>query len=108
MAFARTARKYWVFCVLAAMICGWLIVTGALGLLDDTVTCHTWNIFVLDFSGYDMAPGDTSCSMSKSGGNYADVKFFNNTMDWVKIIIGAVLVWVSCASLNDLAKKENA
>ncbi|MFD4427759.1 hypothetical protein [Nocardia sp. NPDC058497] len=108
MAFARTARKYWVFCVLLGIICGWLILPGLLGLLDDTVTCHTWNIFVLDFSSHDMNPGDMSCSMSKSGGNYADVKFFNNTIDWVRIIIGAVLLWAGASGLNDLAKKERA
>ncbi|MET9212260.1 MULTISPECIES: hypothetical protein [Actinomycetes] len=103
----RTVRKYWVFCVLMGIICGWFIVSGLLGLRNDVVTCHTWNVFVLDFSSYDMNPGD-GCSMSKSGANYTDVKFFNNVIDGVKVAIGAVLLWAGCSALIDLAKKDPA
>ncbi|MFD8100515.1 hypothetical protein ACFV24_13330 [Nocardia fluminea] len=106
MAIVHTVRKYWLFCVLMGIICGWVILSGLLDLADDTVTCHDWSPLVLDFTSYDMAPGDNSCSMSKSGANYADVKMINNTMDSVKVIIGAVMLWIGWSAIRDLAKRD--
>ncbi|MEV0549698.1 hypothetical protein AB0H98_23035 [Nocardia salmonicida] len=108
MAIVRTVRKYWLFCVLMGIICGWVILSGLLDLVDGTVTCHDWSPLVLDFTSFDMAPGDNSCAMSKSGANYADVKMINNVLDSVRVIIGAAMLWIGCSSLNDLAKKDLA
>lgn len=107
MAIVRTVRKYWVFSVILAGICGWLVLSGVFGLLNDVVTCPTWNIFVLDFSGYDLKPGET-CATAKSGGGYEDVRFANNAIDWAKIGIGAMLLWAGIGSLIRLSKKKEA
>lgn len=106
MAIVRTVRKYWVFSVLLAVICGWLLLSGLFGLLNDVVTCPTWNVFVLDFSGYDLHPGET-CATAKSGGGYEDVRFANNAIDWAKIGVGAVILWAGLGSLVGLSKKAD-
>ncbi|MFD4441419.1 hypothetical protein ACFWPK_16765 [Nocardia sp. NPDC058519] len=106
MAIVHTVRKYWLFCVLMGIICGWVILSGLLDLADSTATCHDWSPLVLDFTSYDMAPGDNACGMPKSGyANYADVKMINNVLDSVRVIIGAVMLWIGCSAIRDLAKK---
>ena len=87
------------------ILCGWVILSGPLDLVDGYSHLHDWSPLVLDFTSYDMAPGDNSCAMSKSGANYADVKMINNVLDSVRVIIGAVMLWIGSSRLNNLAKK---
>ncbi|MFE6864814.1 hypothetical protein [Nocardia sp. NPDC057668] len=104
-----TLRRYWFFyAVWAALACG-LVFWGVAGLLDSTVTCHNWNIFVLDFSEYDMSPDQPSAICNpgtKNGGGLAKTKMGNDVFDGIKLGAGAFMLYIGGSSLNSLARKR--
>lgn len=109
MSVVGTLRKYWFFYSVWGILAGGLVVWGVSGLLDDTVTCHTWNIFVLDFSEYDMSADQANsvCNPgTKNGGGLSKTKMGNDVFDWIKTGAGGFMLYIGGSSLISLARKR--
>ncbi|MFB8003567.1 hypothetical protein [Nocardia sp. NPDC056000] len=102
-------RKYWFFYAVYVILTGGLLFWGVSGLLNETVTCHNWNIFVLDFSEYDMSPDQTDAICNpgtKNGGGLAKTKLGNDIFDWIKIGVGVFMVYIGGSSFMSLARER--